>query len=165
MTPSTPRPPTGSLLGTVLTAWLIAGTIDIGIAVTYYPLTSGVTPMAILQGIASGLLGAKAFQGGDATAALGLACHYGIALIWTVVYFLIYPRLGVLSYSRILTAVFYGVFVSVMMNLVVLPLSHVAHRPFNLRFFIIATIMLIVSIGGPLTIMGGRHFARRVLRP
>lgn len=163
-TPSSARPPAGSLLGTILTAWLITGTLDIGIAVTYYPLTGRGNPFTILQGIASGLLGPSAFLGGVATAALGLACHYAIALIWTVVFFVVYPRVGVLSYSRTLTAVLYGVFVSVAMSLVVLPMSHVAHRPFDLRFFVIATVMLIVSIGTPLAVMGSRWLDRGNLR-
>jgi len=158
-TPSTARPPAGSLLGTILTAWLIAGTLDIGIAVTYYPLTGSGNPFTILQGIASGLLGPSAFLGGVATAALGLACHYAIALIWTVVFFAAYPRIGVLSYSRTLTAVLYGVLVSAVMNFVVLPMSHVAHRPFAPGAFTVATVILIVAIGFPLAIVGGRYFA------
>ncbi len=161
VTPSPSRPPTAALPTTVLTAWLTAGTIDIGIAVTYYPLTGPSTPLTILQGIASGLLGARAFHGGVATAALGLACHYAIALIWTAIFFLVYPRIGALSYSRALTAVLYGVFVSAAMTFVVLPLSNVTHRPFNPRFFIIATVILIGSIGFPLALIGGQYFARR----
>lgn len=163
-TPSTARPPAGRLLATILTAWLIAGTLDIGIAVTYYPLTGRGNPFTILQGIASGLLGPRAFLGGVGTAALGLACHYAIALIWTVVFFVVYPRVGVLWYSRTLTAVLYGVFVSLAMNLVVVPMSHVAHRPFDLRFFVIATVILIASIGFPLAIMGSRRLDRRNVR-
>ncbi|MDE3127342.1 MAG: hypothetical protein KGL38_05010, partial [Gemmatimonadota bacterium] len=84
-------------LSIVIVAWLVAGTADILVAVTYYPLTAAVTPVGILRGIASGLLGAAAFSGGYATAALGLVCHYAIALIWTLVFFYIYPRLAFLA--------------------------------------------------------------------
>lgn len=148
----------------IATAWLIAGTIDILIAVTYYPLTTNATPIGILQGIASGLVGGGAFRGGLVTATLGLACHYTIALIWTLLFFILYPRLRFLSRSRLLTAALYGTFVSAAMNLVVLPLSRVAHRPFNLSFFIVATIILMVSIGLPLAIVGGRYYAKEGAR-
>jgi len=65
----------------------------------------------------------------------------------------------VLAFSRTLTAVCYGVFVSAMMSFIVLPMSHVAHRPFSLPFFIVATVMLILSIGFPLAVVGGRYFS------
>lgn len=144
----------------IVRAWLLAGTIDIVVACVYYPLTARVTVIGILQGIASGLLGASAFQGGRATAALGLACHYLIAFIWTVFFFLMYARFRVLSTSRIATAVLYGVFVSAVMRFVVLPLSNVASRPFDLRAFGIATVILIFSIGVPLTLVAGRYYGR-----
>ena len=47
------------------------------------------------------------------------------------------------------------------MTFFVLPLSNVRQRPFNLRFFLVATIILVFSIGLPLSIVGGRYFARR----
>lgn len=143
----------------MLTAWLVAGTADIVIACIYYPLTAGISVTRLLQGIAAGLLGARAFAGGSATAALGLACHYGIALIWTVLFFLVYPRLGFLSRSRLLTAALYGAFVSAVMSFVVLPLSRVAPRAFHLGFFTVATVILICSIGLPLSLVAGRYFA------
>jgi hypothetical protein len=51
----------------VLFAWLVAGTLDITATVTYYPLTAGVRAERILQGIASGPLGTRAFDGGAGT--------------------------------------------------------------------------------------------------
>lgn len=149
-----------SLARAVVRAWLLAGTLDIVVACVYYPITARVTVIGILQGIASGLLGARAFDGGLPTAALGLACHYFIALLWTAFFFWIYPRLRVLSASRVATAVLYGVFVSTVMRCVVLPLSNYASRPFHLGFFVIATVILVFTIGTPLTLIAGRYYAR-----
>ncbi|MDE3053932.1 MAG: hypothetical protein KGN74_04985 [Gemmatimonadota bacterium] len=143
-------------LSIVIVAWLVAGTADILVAVTYYPLTAAVTPVGILRGIASGLLGAAAFSGGYATAALGLVCHYAIALIWTLVFFYIYPRLAFLARSVPLTAVLYGTFVSLVMTFVVLPLSRVGPRAFHASAFAVATVILWFTIGLPLAL-----FARR----
>jgi hypothetical protein len=75
------------VLRTILVAWLLAGTLDIAAAIFLYAFPSGTRIMRLLQGIASGLLGAKAFSGGLQTAALGLTLHYLIALVWTVVAF------------------------------------------------------------------------------
>ncbi len=157
MAPSDARRLTRALL----VAWLAAGTLDIGVALTYYPLAAGADPIRILQGIASGLLGGRAFEGGIATAALGLLCHYGIALIWTLFFFLIYPRIRVLSRSRVLTAILYGTFVSAAMRFVVLPLSNVRPRPFALPAFAVDTVILWITIGAPLAIVAGRYHAGR----
>ena len=146
----------------IVRAWLLAGTLDIVIACVYYPLTARVTVVGILQGIASGVLGARAFDGGLATAAFGLACHYLIAFLWTTFFFLVYPRFRARSTSRVATAVLYGVFVSAAMRFVVLPLSNVASRPFDLRAFVIATVILVLSIGTPLTVVAGRYYAPHV---
>lgn len=161
---SSPARP-GRLIPSIVAAWVIAGTIDIVVALAYYRLTAGVASLAILHGIASGVLGPPAFQGGAATAAFGLACHYTIALIWTLFFFAIYPRVPLLWRSRLLTAVLYGTFVSAVMTFVVLPLSNVRHRPFSLRAFVVATVILMVSIGLPLAIVAGRYYAARLRRP
>jgi hypothetical protein len=65
-------------LPAVFWAGLLCGAMDITAAfVTWAP--QGVKPIIILQGIASGLLGAKSFAGGWETAALGAALHFFIA--------------------------------------------------------------------------------------
>ena len=135
----------------MLLAWLVAGTADIVVACTYYPLTVDAHVLQILQGIAAGVLGAGAFDGGVATALLGLGCHYLIALIWTAIFFAIYRRLPALSRHRVVTAIGYGALVSMAMTFVVLPLSRVAPRPFDPGFFAVATLILICTIGTPLT--------------
>ena len=75
-------------------AWLLAGTLDILTAILYYVGPSTARAVTLLQGIASGLLGAEAFSGGLATAALGLTLHYFIALIWTFVFFMALRAIG-----------------------------------------------------------------------
>ena len=150
---------------TILSAWLLAGTLDILAAVTYYPLTVHVTPTRILQGIASGVLGPQASAGGLAAAALGLALHYLIALIWTVVFFVAFRRLGFLAKNLVVTGLGYGVFVGLVMNLVVLPLSRVRQGPFNLAHLIVAIVILLFTVGLPIAgIVGWYYAARRPVR-
>ena len=153
-----PRSP--GTLRTILLAWIVAGTLDVTAAVTYYPLTANVTPRQILQGIASGLLGARAFQGGNATAAMGLALHYLIALIWAVVFYLLASRIKVLTRRPLVVGPLYGTCVWFVMNLVVLPLSNVAHRPLRLQPSIVGAVILMICIGLPMATIIGRHLRR-----
>jgi len=145
---------------TIVFAWIVAGTLDVVTAVTYYPLTVNVTAKQILQGIASGLLGARAFQGGAATAALGLGLHYVIALIWTVVFYLAARNFRTLARRPLLVGPLYGTFVWLVMNLVVLPMSRVAHRPLRLQPSIVGAVILMICIGLPLATIIGRRLRR-----
>jgi uncharacterized membrane protein YagU involved in acid resistance len=151
---------TGGALRTILLAWIVAGTLDVTAAVTYYPLTANVTSKQILQGIASGLLGAQAFQGGDATAALGLGLHYLIAFIWTVVFYVLASNIKVLTRRPQIIGPLYGTFVWLVMNLVVLPLSNVAHRPLRLQPSIVGAVILMICIGLPMATIIGRYLRR-----
>ena len=149
-----------STLRTISTAWLVAGTSTSPRPSRRYPLTANVTAKQILQGIASGVLGAQAFQGGNATAALGLALHYVIALIWTVVFYVAARRIRALTHQPLIVRPMYGTFVWLVMNLVVLPLSHVAHRPLRLQPSIIGAVILMVCIGLPIATIIGRQLRR-----
>lgn len=144
-------------MSVVLVGWLVAGTMDITAAVTYYPLTADVRAIRILQGIASGVLGPRAFQGGLRTAGLGLALHYLIALIWTIVFFVAVRVFKPLLRNLIATGVAYGVLVWAVMTQIVLPLSNVRHTPFNLPAAIVAAVLVILCIGLPLAGIIGRY--------
>ena len=143
----------------VLLAWVVAGTADITAALTYYPLTANVRPMRILQGIASGVLGPTAFQGGLATAALGLAFHYLIALIWTVLFYLAARRFNALTRHVVLTGLAYGVVVWAGMNLIVVPLSRARRGPFDPAQAVVAAVILMLCIGLPIAAIIGRRDA------
>jgi hypothetical protein len=80
------------LVKSVLGGGAIAGTLDI-ISAFIYTSVYGRQPDFVLKYIASGVLGNEAFNGGTATVLLGLAIHYIIAFCWTILFFVIYPRL------------------------------------------------------------------------
>ena len=141
----------------VMIAWVLAGTLDITTAVFYYVGPSSARVARLLQGIAAGVLGARAFDGGVATALLGLALHYLIALIWTLVFLVACRTLGALRRHLVLTGIVYGIIVWLVMNLAVLPLSNVARGPFQPRAATIAAIILILCVGLPISLVIGRH--------
>ena len=117
---STDRP--GGLRA-ILWGGLIAGALDITYAIVFSYLRSNVSPIVILQSVASGLLGANSYNGGFATAALGLFLHFLIAYIWATVYYAASRKLDLLVRVPYVCGVVYGLLVYVFMNYVVIPLS------------------------------------------
>jgi hypothetical protein len=135
---------------TIVWAGLIAGAMDITAAFVVYGLF-GATPLRILQGIASGLLGPQAFEGGMATAALGLLCHFTIAFGAATVFFLLSRQMPFLTRQFILAGVLYGIAVYFFMGRVVIPLSRVHRNPFSLRMMIIGVTIHIFCVGLPIS--------------
>lgn len=100
----------------------IGGLCDITYACGFWALR-GVAPSRVLQSVASGLLGARAFDGGAAAATLGLALHFLIALLFAAAFVLASERVGALARRALLSGAIYGFLIFWLMNLVVLPLS------------------------------------------
>ncbi|MBA4182953.1 MAG: hypothetical protein H0X49_02955 [Acidobacteria bacterium] len=106
----------------ILFGGLIAGTLDLTSAFIVTALRGG-SHARMLQGIASGLLGADSFTGGTATAALGVLLHFTIAFIWTIVFYLASRKIKFLIDQPIISGVLYGVVVYLLMYYVIVPLS------------------------------------------
>ena len=103
---------------------LTVGTLDLLDAIIFFGLRSGVfRPVRVCQSIASGLLGRSAFEGGAATAALGLALHFFIAFVIVAAFFLVSRRMTILRRHPFVVGPLYGLVVYVVMNDVVIPLS------------------------------------------
>jgi hypothetical protein len=142
--------PVASRVNAVLRTGLIAGTLDILTAIIVYALIMGkVTPVRLLQGIASGVFGMRAFTGGIAMALAGLFFHYAIALVVTTVYYLLYPRLPFLHKQWVLSGVLFGAVVWLVMNLAVLPLSNFPQAPLRWAPALLGMAIIIVMIGLP----------------
>jgi hypothetical protein len=119
----------------------------------------GAKPMRLLQGIASGLLGPKAFEGGLATALLGLSCHFLIAFGAAATYSLASRGFRALLEHAVISGALYGVAVYFFMNRIVLPLSAAAKRPFSLKLMIIGVVIHIICVGLPISLTL-RRFSR-----
>lgn len=107
---------------TILYGGLTAGVLDITDAVAT-SLLVGNGPVRMLQTIASGVLGPRSFEGGAATAALGLVLHFTIALGAATVFFLASRRLPFLIRRPVISGLIFGLCVFFFMNLVVQPLA------------------------------------------
>jgi len=142
----------------ILWAGFACGVLDITAAFVVYGFF-GAKPVPLLQGIASGLLGPKAFQGGLATALLGLLCHFVIAFGAATVYFVASRAMGILVEYAVVFGALYGVAVYFFMNRIVLPLSAAAKRPFSLKLMIVGGVIHIFCVGLPIS-LSVRRFSR-----
>jgi hypothetical protein len=142
----------------VLSAGFACGVLDITAALVVYGYL-GLKPVRLLQGIASGLLGPKAFDGGFATALLGLLCHFVIAFGAATVYFVASRGIRVLLDQAVVFGILYGVAVYFFMNRIVLPLSAVTKRPFSMKLMIIGVVIHIFCVGLPIS-LSVRRFSR-----
>jgi hypothetical protein len=135
-----------SATGTILWAGLTCGVLD-GLSATVVSALFGGTPIRLFQGIASGLLGRSAFQGGAGTALLGVALHFVVALGAATVYYAVSRRLRLLIDHALICGVAYGAAVHVFMTFVVIPLSAIGSRPLVLRSFLAFLFVSMVVVG------------------
>ena len=107
----------------VLAGGLVAGTLDIVYACVFWAIKADVPARRILQSVAAGLLGKASFEGGAATAALGLGLHDFIACSMAVAYYLVARRWTALRERPVPFGAAYGLLLYAIMNYVVVPLS------------------------------------------
>ncbi|MHA4808098.1 hypothetical protein ACX0G9_08320 [Flavitalea flava] len=151
----------GSFIKIVLLAGLLAGTLD-AISASISAIAQGINnPARVFIFVASVALGKSVLlTGGSGIAIVGLLIHFFIAYSFTLFFFLIYPKLPILAKNRVLTAVVYGLFVWIVMNLIVLP---IAGRPFHFRAVNtpVNILILMFAIGLPVSFIAYRYFKKR----
>ena len=139
---------------------LVAATLDLTAALTVWCfIIQKLTPLQLLQGIASGVFGRDAFTGGGAMAAWGVLFHYIIAFSFTAVYFFTYPYIPFLQRYKIISGVLYGIVAWSMMSYIVLPLSNVTMSPFRWSNAIISITILMVCIGLPVSLLTSYYYS------
>ncbi len=109
----------------------VVGTLDLVFACTWWNIAKDVPPVKIMQSIASGLLGQDAYDGGAATAVLGVALHYFIATTMVLTYTLVSGRIGALVRRPLVFGPLYGLVLYGVMEFVVVPLSRHGVGKFN----------------------------------
>jgi hypothetical protein len=139
----------------ILWGGLIAGALDATDGVVALGF-QGLSPVQVLQYIASGVLGAPSFQGGLATAGLGTLLHFVIAFAAAAVYVLAGRLIPALNARPRLFGPLFGVAVFFFMNYGVLPLSAVGSAPFSLGMFLNGVFGHALFVGLPIAL-----FARR----
>lgn len=125
----------------VLLGGLIAGALDILFAISF-AAWNGTRPVQLLQIVASGLFGKSALSGGLPMAAMGLALHFLLSLLWAGLFLALAWLRPALAQSPYLYGLLFGVLVFFAMRLVVLPLSAF---PFSVSFKPLATVLDLLS--------------------
>lgn len=138
---------------------LIAGTLDLVAACVAAWLRGGTKPVQVFHFIASGLLGVEAFRGGVKTAVLGVALHFLIATVATVIFYLASRSLYFLIERPITSGLLYGVVVYAFMNFVVVPMSKVSQRVPTVTGRIIGLLIIMFCVGLPIALIV-RRFSR-----
>ena len=144
----------------VLLTTLLAGSLDALGAIIQFTLSGNRQPARIFRYIASGFFGRSALTGGTPMVVCGVLFHYFFAFLFTVTFFLFYPRIPVLSSHPIAAGVGYGLAVWIVMNLLVVPLSRIGPRPLHLWPSLIGAGILVVAIGLPISLLAKRWMRR-----
>ena len=154
MNPSTPAyalTNNSRAFAAIISAGLLCGVMDITAAfITWWP--KGVKPPRLLQGVAAGWLGPNSFNGGTATAALGLAFHFLIAFTAAGVFYVASRRLAFMIQQPVVSGVLYGLAVYLVMYWVVMPLSNF-HGTKTVTSSIVAIITHIICVGLPISLV------------
>jgi hypothetical protein len=147
-----------SAFKTIALTGLLAGTLDAMGPI----LVNGANPGGMFKYIASGAFGVeKAFAGGTAMVLWGIFFHYFIAYSWTTFYFFLYPRVHLLQKNKYVSGILYGIFVWIIMNRIVVPLSKVPEGAFTVKGALTGVSILIVAIGLPIAIRTHRYYSKR----
>ncbi|MED5620185.1 hypothetical protein [Ideonella sp. BN130291] len=145
---------------TVGTAWplatLVAGTLDLLYACAVNG-PKGAPPLRVMQSVASGLLGRAAFEGGLASALLGVWLHFVILAVAVGLFCAVVARLHVLAAHPVLAGLLAGAVIFAVMNAVVVPLSaapfRTLHTPWQVARDLLAHMLL---VGLPVSLLAAR---------
>lgn len=147
---ATTRP--NAALRAILWGGFFAGLLDLIAAITQ-SVGRGGSATRLLQAIATGILGRASYEGGSASAALGLVAHFTIAFGAATVFVLVARRIPFLLSIVWLSGPVYGMIVWAMMKFVVLPLSAYPHGGGSTpRGMMTAVLIHVFCVGLPIAI-------------
>ncbi len=118
------------------------------------------TAPQILRGIAAGLFGKTTIGNETVMAVIGLLLHYFIAFCFTGFYYFISRYVAFLRNNAVINGLLYGIFVWLVMNLIVLPLSQAYNAPFTWPGFLRSVIILMLCIGLPISLMAVKYYKK-----
>lgn len=134
----------------ILAGGLVAGALDLTYA-TVFSAFRGVPAARVFQSVASGLLGEAAYEGGFATAVLGVCLHFLIMLVAAASYFVASRRFAFLRRRPLVAGAVFGVCMYAVMTFVVLPVSAFPHvitfTPLRVTLNLLVHMFL---VGGPI---------------
>jgi hypothetical protein len=132
---------------------ILLGGFLAGLADTIYPTVKAVMGggewFGPWKGVASGLLGKAARDGGMEMVVLGLALHYFICISAAALLYLLVSRVKIVPRQWIVLGVLYGIAFLLTMNYVILPLSAIGRGIYPLEQLHVHAFWHIVLVGLP----------------
>jgi hypothetical protein len=172
-------------LPTILLAGLVAGTLDACAAMTQFMIkNNGANPLKVWRYVASGALGSDALKKDLVIMGItGLLFHFLIAFLFTLFFFFIFPKIKLLWKNLVVTGLLYGIFIWLVMNLIIVPLSNIPARsklwtmvtnadgkrhailqlPPNPTQMIIGILIIMFCVGLPIALIIGNYYRRAKL--
>ena len=144
----------------VLAGGLLAGALDIIYACLFWAAKADLPPTRIFQSVAAGLLGDASFEGGAATAALGLILHFFIACTMALTYYFAARRWPAFARRPVPFGIAYGLLLYVVMNFVVVPLSAAGPGSRDPLWIALTVAAHAFLLGLPIAWFAGRAAAR-----
>jgi hypothetical protein len=149
----------------ILWGGLIGGAADFLFASIAYGWMRSRPVGGVWQSVASGLLGKAAYDGGAATVALGVLCHFTIAIIWASIFVLASRQFPILLRHALPAGILYGIVIYLGMNFVVIPLSAFPHKlSYSFKSVAPALLVHMLAIGPPMA-LAARRFLHEPPRP
>jgi hypothetical protein len=140
------------------------GGLSAGLADFIYPtlrkVAAGGSWMDPWMGVAYGLLGQAARDGGVEMALLGAALHFFICLSGAALLWLLVSRVKLIPRQWFVLGVLYGLAVLVTMNYIVLPLSQIGRSIYPLNNMHVTAFWHIVLVGIPTAFFVSRGLGR-----
>ena len=149
----------------VLITGLIAGALDATAATIQYLINTGSNenPAKVFRYIAGAAFGKEYAKTKNlyAMAEWGFLFHMTISVIWTFLFFLFFRHIRAVLKNKYVAGISYGLFVWTVMNLVVVPVAFGAGINFQLKNALVATGILIVAIGLPVSLLADRFYSKK----
>jgi hypothetical protein len=146
------------------TKWILLGGFTAGFIDIVYPTTKtvleGGSPLRPWLGVAYGLIGNAAREGGAGTAMLGIFLHLLICVVAAFVFYFIVRALPWFVRQWLVAGVVFGFGFLLVMNYVILPLSQIGKPLYAGEGFLWAIVSHILMIGVPIAFFVTRGIRR-----
>ncbi len=145
-----------SIVKAGLASGAVGGALDLIAACVVYPAMYKIPVIRIPQSIASGVLGADAYEGGAIAAALGVALHFFISVVAGFALAFAMKASARLHRMAIATGAVFGVAVYYFMQKIVLPLSQALVREPDFMALATGLAIHIFIFGVPMALVARR---------
>jgi hypothetical protein len=143
-----PTPSNRPALRGILLGGFLAGLADF-IYPTVKAMLAGGSWMQPWKGVASGLFGSAAHEGGIGMVVMGIASHFFICFVAAALLYFIASRVTWLPRQWLVLGILYGVAFLAVMNYVVLPLSAIGRGIYPLENIHVTAFFHILLVGWP----------------